>query len=153
MKQDNYTKQDKSNSDNNLTDILKNTLMYYQTTLRNVGLYTSISIALFSFSKFFVEYHHYNSKFIRICIRLLSIFVLSCACYICFNLYRDINNLRTFNPSIDTNKIIDVEKWHQLLIFILIVLSTLLLICIYVFILDIINNHFKNTNIKLKNKK
>ena len=43
---------DNSNNNINFSGILKDTLMYYQTTLRNVGLYTSISIALFTFSKF-----------------------------------------------------------------------------------------------------
>tara|TARA_B100000902_G_scaffold399823_1_gene472803 strand:- start:5266 stop:5757 length:492 start_codon:yes stop_codon:yes gene_type:complete len=133
-----------NNEDVKFSGILKATLMYYHTTLRNVGLYTSISIALFTFSKFFADTHRYNTKFIRIIIRLLSIFLLSVACYMCFNLYLDILNLDKFNPKMLENNLIDINKWHYILIFVFIILFTLLLVCCFVFSLDIVHNRFQN---------
>ena len=143
-----------NNDHNKFSGILEQSLMYYHTTLRNVGLYTSISIALFTFSKFFADSYHYNTKLIRILIRLLSIFVLSIACYMCFNLYRDILNLNKFHPKMVENNLIDVDNWQSLLIFIFIILFSLLMVCCYAFFVDILHNRFNyNKNDLMKGQK
>lgn len=131
---------------------IKDTIMYYQTTLRNVGLYTSVSVALFTFSKFFADTLQYNSKTIRILIRLLSIFVLVISCYMCYNLYNDVSNLKQYTNLHNTNnsKLIDIDNWHNLLLFVFFVLIALLFICIYVFYIDLHYNKFHIGNLKHK---
>lgn len=132
---------------------IKDTIMYYQTTLRNVGLYTSVSVALFTFSKFFADTLQYNSKTIRILIRLLSIFVLGISCYMCYNLYNDVTNLKKYtNLHNNNSKLIDIDNWHNLLLFVFFVLIALLFICMYVFYIDLRYNRFKITNFTNKSK-
>ena len=130
---------------------IKDTIMYYQTTLRNVGLYTSVSVALFTFSKFFADTLQYNSKTIRILIRLLSIFVLGISCYMCYNLYNDVTNLKKYtNLHNNNSKLIDIDNWHNLLLFVFFVLIALLFICMYVFYIDLHYNKFNIGNLKHK---
>ena len=131
---------------------IKDTIMYYQTTLRNVGLYTSVSVALFTFSKFFADTLQYNSKTIRIFIRLLSIFVLGISSYMCYNLYNDVSNLKKYTNLHNNNntKLIDIDNWHNLLLFVLFVLIVLLFICIYVFYIDVRYNRFYVGNLTHK---
>jgi len=131
---------------------IKDTVMYYQTTLRNVGLYTSVSVALFTFSKFFADTLQYNSKTIRIFIRLLSIFVLGISSYMCYNLYNDVSNLKKYTNLHNNNntKLIDIDNWHNLLLFVLFVLIVLLFICIYVFYTDVRYNRFHVGNLTHK---
>ena len=55
----------------------KSILMYYHTTLRNVGLYTSVSLALLGYSRFYRgRIFIYNISFI-----LLSLFLLILTIY------------------------------------------------------------------------
>ena len=130
---------------------IKDTIMYYQTTLRNVGLFTSVSVALFTFSKFFADTLQYNSKTIRIFIRLLSIFVLGISSYMCYNLYNDVSNLKKYTNLHNNNtKLIDIDNWHNLLLFVLFVLIVLLFICIYVFYTDVRYNRFHAGNLTHK---
>ena len=127
---------------------IKDTVMYYQTTLRNVGLYTSVSVALFTFSRFFAETQYNSTKLAGILIRPLSIFILAISCYMCYNLYNDVSNLKQYTNLHNTNnsKLIDINNWHNLLLFVLFVLIVLLFIFIYVFYIDILYNRFKITN-------
>ena len=130
---------------------IKDTIMYYQTTLRNVGLFTSVSVALFTFSRFFADTLQYNSKTIRILIRLLSIFVLGISCYMCYNLYNDVSNLKKYTNLYNNNsKLIDIDNWHNLLLFVFFVLIALLFICMYVFYIDLHYNKFHIANLKNK---
>lgn len=127
---------------------IKDTIMYYQTTLRNVGLYTSVSVGLFTFSRFFAETQYNSTKLAGILIRPLSIFILAISCYMCYNLYNDVSNLKQYTNLHNTNnsKLIDIDNWHNLLLFVLFVLIALLFIFIYVFYIDISYNRFKITN-------
>jgi len=56
----------------------KDTLMFYQTTLRNVGLYTSISLALLGVSRFYRGKGNslYNVGFVMISVILLLMAIL-----------------------------------------------------------------------------
>jgi len=126
--------------------------MYYQTTLRNVGLYTSVSVALFTFSRFFAETQYNSTKLAGILIRPLSIFILAISCYMCYNLYNDVSNLKKYTNLHNNNntKLIDIDNWHNLLLFVLFVLIVLLFICIYVFYIDVRYNRFYVGNLTHK---
>ena len=55
----------------------KSILMYYHTTLRNVGLYTSVSLALLGYSRFYRgRIFFYNVSFIllSLCLLILTIY-------------------------------------------------------------------------------
>lgn len=133
---------------------IKDTIMYYQTTLRNVGLYTSISVALFTFSRFFADTQYNSTKLAGILIRPLSIFILAISCYMCYNLYNDVSNLKQYTNLHNTNnsKLIDINNWHNLLLFVLFILIALLFILIYIFYIDISYNRFKITTLTNKPK-
>ena len=52
----------------------KSILMYYHTTLRNVGLYTSVSLALLGYSRFYRgQIFLYNVSFILLSLVLISL--------------------------------------------------------------------------------
>ena len=133
---------------------IKDTVMYYQTTLRNVGLYTSVSVALFTFSRFFAETQYNSTRLAGILIRPLSIFILAISCYMCYNLYNDVSNLKQYTNLHNTtnSKLIDIDNWHNLLLFVLFVLIVLLFICIYVFYTDVRYNRFHVGNLTDKPK-
>ena len=69
----------------------KDTLMFYQTSLRNVGLYTSVSLGLLGVSRFYREKGDfvYNTAFI-----LLSMATLFLAFSILRNLIRHVTVFR-----------------------------------------------------------
>lgn len=80
----------------------KEILMFYHTTLRNVGLFTSISLALLGYSRFYRGKNKiYNISFI-----ILSLLILLCAMMINFYLVKDLERMRT---SIKDPKYLD--KW------------------------------------------
>tara|TARA_Y100001970_G_C13985470_1_gene725463 strand:- start:150 stop:491 length:342 start_codon:yes stop_codon:yes gene_type:complete len=83
----------------------KDILMFYQTSLRNVGLYTSISFALLASSRFYRGKNKmYNVLFI-----VLSLLVLLCSITICKYLMDDIKNMK---QSLDEVKY--VNKWENI---------------------------------------
>ena len=86
----------------------KELIMFYQTTLRNVGLYTSISLAALGYSRFYRGKNRlYNVAFILISLALLSVSI-----YIARLLLLDINDSRT-------NDMMMIKKWIQILYYII----------------------------------
>tara|TARA_B100001059_G_C17734255_1_gene527928 strand:+ start:457 stop:804 length:348 start_codon:yes stop_codon:yes gene_type:complete len=82
----------------------KDLLMFYQTSLRNVGLYTSVSLALLGYSRFYRgKNNSYNVAFIA-----LSLAILLCAILICTYLIQDLEHM---SQEIDT---IYLNKWLHL---------------------------------------
>lgn len=84
----------------------KDTLMFYHTSLRNVGLYTSISLALLGVSRFYREKGDfvYNTAFI-----LLSMATLFLAFSILQNLIRHVT---VFKESLnDEKEKMTVNEW------------------------------------------
>jgi hypothetical protein len=69
----------------------KDTLMFYQTSLRNVGLYTSISLALLGVSRF---YRGKDNKVYNIIFIILSMVALFLAFSILRNLIRHVTLFR-----------------------------------------------------------
>ena len=86
-------------------DTEREALMFYQTSFRNVGLYTSISLGLLGYSRFYRDKNEiYNIAFI-----IISLLFLFCACKICVYLIQDLENI---NERLD--KKLYLEKWLQI---------------------------------------
>jgi hypothetical protein len=83
----------------------KDILMYYQTTIRNVGLYTSVSLALLGYSRFYRgKSQMYNISFI-----ILSLLLLFIAKVMCYMLIHDIKKMKK-----NLEDPIHLDKWVQI---------------------------------------
>ncbi len=89
----------------------KDLLMFYQTSLRNVGLYTSVSLALLGYSRFYRG----KNKIYNIVFILLSLAVLLCAIAICKYLVADLTKMQ---ENVDTDYL---DKWIAIPRYILVV--------------------------------
>ena len=99
----------------------KDTLMFYQTSLRNVGLYTSISLALLGVSRFYrgKDDFIYNTSFI-----LLSMTTL----FLAFSILKNLNiNVSTSKENLkDKKQQAIINEWlaiSKILQFVLIIIS------------------------------
>lgn len=80
----------------------KDLLMYYHSSLRNVGLFTSVSLALLGYSRFYRgKIKTYNVAFI-----IISLLFLICALVICLYIIQD---LKLMSKNIDNTKYL--HKW------------------------------------------
>ena len=78
----------------------KDLLMFYQSAIRNVGLFTSVSLAMLGYSRFYRGKNRvYNIAFI-----VISLVMLSLAIYMCRSLLLDIEEMRT-------NDMMLLKKW------------------------------------------
>lgn len=77
--------------------------MYYHTTLRNIGLYTSIAIAIIGFSRQFIK----TDKVFDILFHLIGILFLNFSIFISYYLIRNINKI--FSSSAINKKIKDAH--------------------------------------------
>jgi len=66
----------------------KELLMYFHTSFRNVGLYTSMSFAALGYSRYYRD----KNEFYNIYLIVSSLIFISTSLYICFNLSRDIRH-------------------------------------------------------------
>lgn len=79
----------------------KSILMYYHTTLRNVGLYTSVSLALLGYSRFYRgKIYLYNISFILLSLTLLILTVYKTQLFVS-TLITQINDLKKENDIYD----------------------------------------------------
>jgi hypothetical protein len=83
----------------------KDILMFYQTSLRNVGLYTSISFALLASSRFYRG----KNKMINILFILLSLSILLCSVTMCKYLIDDLKNMKQ-----NLDEIKYLNKWETI---------------------------------------
>lgn len=83
----------------------KDILMFYQTSLRNVGLYTSISFALLASSRFYRG----KNKMINILFILLSLSILLCSITMCKYLIDDLKNMKQ-----NLDEIKYLNKWETI---------------------------------------
>ena len=99
----------------------KDIIMMYHTTIRNIGLYTSISLAALAYSR------AYRGKgFLRnIAGIIISICIISIAISINYYLYKDIQH---FSEKID---ITVIDKWTTLLPFIAIIQIVIILMNLF----------------------
>ena len=84
-----------------MDDTNKNLLMYFSTSLRNIGLFTSVSLAALGYSR----YYRSKNAIHNIYLIVVSLCLLFVSMYIAYYLVQDIE---TFNND-ETNKI--MEKW------------------------------------------
>lgn len=78
----------------------KDLLMFYQSSLRNVGLFTSVSLAMLGYSRFYRGKNRlYNISFIAISLALLAV-----ATYMSRLLLLDLEEMRT-------NDMMLLKKW------------------------------------------
>lgn len=99
----------------------KDTLMFYQTSLRNVGLYTSISLALLGVSRF---YRGKGDSIYNIAFILVSMATLMLAFSILRNLNSQISMIRDGLKDDNQQKIVD--DWLMIstsLQFVLVIIS------------------------------
>ncbi len=89
--------------DGNIKEKVKRTIqiqtiiLYYQSTLRNVLLIISVSIALFSLPQIFFNNYFFNKyKIFKTLIRITAIFILLLSFYICFYLLIDVNRMNNY---------------------------------------------------------
>lgn len=107
-------------------------ILYYQSTLRNVLLIISVSIALFSLPKIsFNNYFLNKYKIFKTLIRITAIFMLLLSFYICFYLFIDVNRMNNYIDPLQKNLYVNINNWIFLLVFIL--FTIFILFCIYVY--------------------
>jgi|TARA_B110000003_G_scaffold126807_1_gene128852 hypothetical protein len=83
----------------------KDVLMFYQTSLRNVGLYTSISFGLLASSRFYRE----KNKIYNILFIVLSLLVLLCSITLCKYLLDDLKIMKK-----NLHEIKYLNKWETI---------------------------------------
>jgi len=83
----------------------RDTLMFYQTALRNVGLYTSISLALLGYSRF---YRGKGNSLYNVAFVIISMIFLLMAILI---LYKLINNLNFFMTKLSEDEKGVIREW------------------------------------------
>lgn len=99
----------------------KDIIMMYHTTIRNIGLYTSISLAVLAYSR-----AHREKNFIRnVAGIIISIAIISIAIFINYYLYKDI---QLFSKK---TELIVMDKWITLLPFIGLLQSFIVLLNLF----------------------
>ena len=83
----------------------RDTLMFYQTALRNVGLYTSISLALLGYSRF---YRGKGNSLYNVAFVIISMIFLLMAILI---LHKLINNLNLFMTKLSEDEKGVIREW------------------------------------------
>jgi hypothetical protein len=127
-----------ADDDANIKEKVKRTIqiqtiiLYYQSTLRNVLLIISVSIALFSLPQIFFNNYFFNKyKIFKTLVRITAIFMLLLSFYICFYLFIDVNRMNNYIDPFIKNLYVNINNWIILLVFIL--FTIFILFCIYVY--------------------
>lgn len=110
-----------------MNDNYKNLIMFYQTTLRNVGLFTSISFGALGYSRF----HRGKSQVYNLMLILLSICFLAVAATI--NCYL-ISDVMEFAITQEDDMKAKILKWNVIPQTVLVFQSILLTLGLYTFI-------------------
>lgn len=84
----------------------KDLLMYFQTSLRNVGLYTSLSFAALGYSRFYRD----KDALYNIYLIIFSIVFMMLSLTICINLISDIDKFQKILKSSSIKKWIYIPK-------------------------------------------
>ena len=98
----------------------KDLMMYFQTSIRNVGLYTSISFAALGYSRFYRE----KNAFYNIYLIIFSIIFTVISIIMCSYLIQDVEK---FQENLQSQ---DIKKWIQLPKIIIFFNSGALLLCL-----------------------
>lgn len=111
----------------------KDLIMMYQTKVRNIGLYTSISLASLGYSR----YYRKNGFYRNIGGILLSISFNLMAIIFTYYIYNDLNEYVKIIEKKKT-KVLTIQKWIDLLPFIAIFLILIFMFSLYTLKLEII---------------
>lgn len=102
----------------------------YHSSIRNVALFISVSLALLGYSRFYREKNHtYNISFI-----IISLSFLFCSYLLCFNLIIDLEDI---NKRLD--KKIYLEKWLIIPKIVLIIIISIAIFGLYTLKREILN--------------
>ena len=85
----------------------KDLLMYFHSSFRNIGLFTTVSFAAMGYSR----YHRSKHAIYNIYLILASIFFMMGSIYIGYYLIEDINTFQTDNTRDIMKKWIILSKW------------------------------------------
>lgn len=130
--------------DKQFNENLHDTIMYFHSALRNIGLYTSMAIAIFTFSNFFaVSYFKNQRVIVRTAVRLLAVFILMGTCWMCYSINRNLTSIIDKFPDVKNSSIINIHHWHNLLIFIFIIQIFILIACIFATYQHFINKKYQ----------
>ena len=103
----------------------------FNTQIRNVGLYLSISLGLLGYSRYYRTKNNDIGDLYDLSFVLLSIFFLMISLYICCNM---INNHNIYTKKIKNEELELLKKWIILPKLLFILLIIILLFNIYTFI-------------------
>tara|TARA_R110002012_G_C11440910_1_gene590591 strand:- start:274 stop:699 length:426 start_codon:yes stop_codon:yes gene_type:complete len=117
-----------------MSEDLKNIMMYYHTSLRNVGLFSTLSISLFTFSLFF---HKKNNLIATTILHFISLLSLIISIFIAYYLSHDLEYFIIRNKEFHKTNSSIVNKWHSLSQYVLYFIFVLILIFLYVLFNDI----------------
>lgn len=130
--------------DEQFNENLHDTIMYFHTALRNIGLYTSMAIAIFTFSNFFaVSYFKNQRVIVRTAVRLLAVFILIGTCWMCYSINSNLTLIIDKFPAVKNSSIINIHHWHNLLIFIFVIEIFILVACIFATYQHFINKKYQ----------
>lgn len=148
-----------SNSNSNteiMSDDLKNILMYYQSALRNVGVFSTLSVTLFTFSFFF----HKKNKLIATGLHFISFFLLIIVFVIAHFISYDINSIFNKNNNFYTKNKNVIDRWRLVIQIIYYFLISLLIVFFILILNDLARDgyitsflHKFNLHIKKSAKK
>ncbi len=138
----------KKNQPEVMSNNLKNIMMYYHTAYRNIGLFTTLSITLFTFSLFFKKK---DNLVMTTILHLISISSLVFASFIGKYTQLDMNSFKgNYNKNTDSEDLTYIEKWSNLLKYTFYFDIILILIFIYVIFNDLIKLNKKYKLFKSK---
>lgn len=130
--------------DKQFNENLRDTVMYFHTALRNIAVYTTMAIAIFTFSNFFaVSYFKNQRVIVRTAVRLLAVFILMGTCWMCYSISRNLTSIIDKFPGVKNSSIINIQHWHNLLFFIFIIEIFILIACIFATYQHFINKKYQ----------
>ena len=115
-------------------------LSYFQSGIRNIGVFLSLSLVLFSFSLYFKKLN----KYLLIILHLVSLFLIILVAILSHFLYQDSLSFKKDNDiSLKYNNLY-LTKWLKLIRGLKIVTLVLVIIFISIIVLDLKNILIKN---------
>ena len=125
------------NNKNNLSfnhHLVLSTLSYFQSGVRNIGVFLSLSLVLFSFSFYFKDVN----KLILGLIHLVSLFLIIIVAFIAHYLHHDTNIIKE-NKSIFSGYSFILSKWVRLIFSLKIVVFIIAFVFTTIILFDIRN--------------
>ena len=119
--------------------IVLNILSYFQSGVRNIGVFLSLSIVIFSFSLYFKNVN----KHLLILLHLVSLILIIIVGVLTHFIHKDSINFRNDNDIFPENYQSYIAKWDKLIFGLKIVTFILITVFLFIFIFDIKNIYFQ----------